>query len=101
VIGGRPFGADFTKLWSALSISLLGSAITTLALPLIAARSLGASALQMGTLAAAGQTPRRRSRSRKLAPLGLLGLVESGALDLLSRPICRTQGLNLACDTSL
>ena len=50
-------GADFVKLWSALSISLMGSAITTLALPLIAARTLHASALQMGILAAAGQAP--------------------------------------------
>jgi MFS family permease len=50
-------GADFTRLWSALSISLMGSAITTLALPLIAARTLGASALQMGVLAAASQAP--------------------------------------------
>lgn len=53
----RRLGADFAKLWSALSISLMGSAITALALPLIAARTLHASALQMGLLAAAGQAP--------------------------------------------
>ena len=53
----RRLGADFTKLWSALSISLMGSAITTLALPLIAARTLHASALQMGILAAMVQAP--------------------------------------------
>jgi MFS family permease len=53
----RRLGADFVKLWSALSISLMGSAVTTLALPLIAARTLHASALQMGILAAAGQAP--------------------------------------------
>jgi MFS family permease len=48
---------DFGKLWAALSFSLLGSEVTTLALPLIAARTLGASALEMGILAAAGQVP--------------------------------------------
>ncbi|MDX6447896.1 MAG: hypothetical protein QOD08_359 [Gaiellaceae bacterium] len=57
MIGKSRLGADFMKLWSALSISLMGSAITTLALPLIAARTLGASALQMGALAAASQAP--------------------------------------------
>src|SRR2546421_4254706 len=57
MIGRSRLGDDFTKLWSALSISLMGSAITTLALPLIAARTLGASAFQMGVLAAASQAP--------------------------------------------
>jgi MFS family permease len=55
---GRPrLGSEFNKLWSALSISLLGSAITLLALPLYAATSLAASPFQMGVLAAAGQLP--------------------------------------------
>jgi MFS family permease len=49
--------ADFVKLWSGRSISLLGSAITVLALPLIAVRTFGVSPLQMGVLAAAGQAP--------------------------------------------
>ena len=48
---------DFGKLWMALSVSLLGSEITALALPLIAARTLGASALEMGVLAGVGQAP--------------------------------------------
>jgi MFS family permease len=48
---------DFSKLWTALSISLVGSQITALALPLFAARSLGASALQMGVLAGAAEAP--------------------------------------------
>jgi MFS family permease len=52
-----PLGSDFSKLWTALSVSLLGSEITTLALPLIAAITLGASPLQMGILAGAGQAP--------------------------------------------
>ena len=43
----EPVRTDFGKLWTALSISLLGSQITTLALPLFTARSLGASALQL------------------------------------------------------
>jgi MFS family permease len=50
-------GRDFGKLWAALSVSLMGSKITALALPLIAAITLGASPLQMGLLAAAGQFP--------------------------------------------
>jgi MFS family permease len=48
---------DFARLWAALSISLLGSEVTLLALPLVAARLLDASALQMGLLAGAGQAP--------------------------------------------
>jgi MFS family permease len=48
---------DFLKLWSALSVSLMGSEITELALPLMAALTLRASALEMGVLAAAGQIP--------------------------------------------
>jgi MFS family permease len=48
---------DFARLWAALSISLLGTEITALALPLLAALTLGASALEMGVLAAAGQVP--------------------------------------------
>jgi MFS family permease len=49
--------SDFTRFWAALSVSLLGSEITTLALPLLAALTLRASALEMGVLAAAGQLP--------------------------------------------
>jgi MFS family permease len=49
--------SDFGKLWTALSISLIGSEITALALPLIAARTLGASAFEMGVLAGVGQAP--------------------------------------------
>src|ERR1700712_1637099 len=48
---------DFHRVWAALSIALLGAQIATLALPLAAAISLGASPLQMGLLAAAGQAP--------------------------------------------
>jgi MFS family permease len=48
---------DFGRVWAALSVSLLGTEITALALPLLAALTLGASALEMGVLAAAGQVP--------------------------------------------
>src|SRR5690348_4780056 len=45
----------FMKLWTAQTISLLGSAITTLALPLTAITLLHANPLQMGILFALGQ----------------------------------------------
>jgi hypothetical protein len=48
---------DFLKLWSAQSISLFGSEITTLAVPLTAVALLNASALQMGLLGMFGQAP--------------------------------------------
>ena len=54
---GRARQRDFHKLWAALSVSLVGSEITALALPLMAALTLGASPLEMGMLAAAGQLP--------------------------------------------
>ena len=47
----------FRLLWAALTASLLGTQITGLALPVLAAVSLDASPLQMGGLAAAGQLP--------------------------------------------
>ncbi len=49
--------ADFLRLWTAQSISLFGSEITVIALPLTAVLVLGASPLQMGLLAAAGRAP--------------------------------------------
>jgi MFS family permease len=48
---------DFNKLWAAESISLFGSAITELALPLAAITVLNASALQMGLLRMFGEAP--------------------------------------------
>jgi len=53
----NPLRTDFAKLWTALSISLVGSEITMLALPLIAARTLGSTAFEMGVLAGVGQAP--------------------------------------------
>lgn len=55
--GRSGLSRDFKKLWAALSVSLLGSAITLLALPLYAATSLHATPFQMGVLGAAGQLP--------------------------------------------
>jgi MFS family permease len=48
---------DFLKVWSAFTLSLFGSEITALALPLIAVTLLGAGEWQMGLLSAAGQLP--------------------------------------------
>ena len=48
---------DFRKLWAGHAISDLGSAITTLALPLTAIATLDAGPLQMGLLVAVGQLP--------------------------------------------
>ena len=56
-MAGKGMPRDFTRFWAALSVSLMGSEITTLALPLLAALTLRASALEMGVLAAAGQLP--------------------------------------------
>ena len=49
--------ADFMKLWSAQTVSRLGSALSGLALPLIAAGALGAGPAEMGLLSAAGSLP--------------------------------------------
>jgi MFS family permease len=46
---------DFLKFWGGQTISVIGSSITGLALPLLAAVSLKASPEQMGILAALGQ----------------------------------------------
>lgn len=48
---------DFLRLWGAQSVSVFGSQITGLALPLTAAVVLDASAAEMGLLTAAGTLP--------------------------------------------
>jgi MFS family permease len=48
---------DFLKLWAAQSVSLLGTQVTSLALPLTAVLVLHASPSQMGALAALGTLP--------------------------------------------
>src|SRR5437763_16428016 len=49
--------ADFVRLFAAQSVSLFGSEITLIALPLTAAITLGATPVQMGLLAAAAKAP--------------------------------------------
>lgn len=49
--------SDFLKLWGGQAVSVLGSQITFLALPLTAVLMLGASPLQMGILTAAQTSP--------------------------------------------
>ncbi len=49
--------AGFLTLWAGQTVSLFGSRITLLALPLTAVLALHASAAQMGLLAAAGSAP--------------------------------------------
>jgi Major Facilitator Superfamily len=48
---------NFVKFWSGQTISLMGSQVTALALPLIASTTLNATPLQMGILAACGSAP--------------------------------------------
>lgn len=48
---------DFRRLWAGQTISVFGSQVTELALPLAAVLTLHASALQMGFLSAAGMAP--------------------------------------------
>jgi MFS family permease len=49
--------SDFLKFWSGQSISLVGSQVTTLALPLTAAITLQATPMQMGVLVAIQYAP--------------------------------------------
>src|SRR5215216_481923 len=48
---------EFRRVWVAQTVALFGGQVATLAIPFTAALTLGASALQMGLLAAAGQAP--------------------------------------------
>lgn len=49
--------ADFRKLWAGQTVSLIGSQITALALPVAATLTLHATAFQMGILILAGSLP--------------------------------------------
>jgi MFS family permease len=88
---------DFLKLWAGDTVSLIGSQVTLLALPLTAALTLDASPLQMGLLTTAGTLPSvvlglfagvwadRVSRrpgliAANLASAGLLALVPLAAM---------------------
>jgi MFS family permease len=55
--GGLWRHCGFLKLWAASAISDVGSQVSALALPLIAALTLGATPWQMGLLSAAGSAP--------------------------------------------
>ena len=48
---------DFFRLWAGESVSQLGTAITSIALPLVAISTLHATAIEVGAVAAAGQAP--------------------------------------------
>src|SRR5207302_4833051 len=56
-LGGLWAHPEFLRLWTAESVSLFGSEITVIALPLTAVLVLGASPAHMGLLAAAGRAP--------------------------------------------
>src|SRR5262245_50851423 len=49
--------ADFVRFWTAEAVSQFGSQVTQLALPLLAALTLDATAFEMGVLAASGTLP--------------------------------------------
>ena len=49
--------ASFRRLWEAMTVALFGAEIVTLAVPLTAALTLGATPWQMGLLVAAGDAP--------------------------------------------
>jgi MFS family permease len=53
----RRANRPFTWLWSSQGVSLFGNQVTLIAIPLLAAISLGADAFQMGLLAAAETVP--------------------------------------------
>src|SRR5262252_6718901 len=55
--GGLTRHGGFLRFWAASAISDVGSQISALALPLIAALTLGATPWQMGVLSAAGSAP--------------------------------------------
>lgn len=92
--------ADFRKLWAGQTISLFGSQITVLALPVVATITLHANALQMGVLRAASSLPGLlfglfvgvwvdRIRRRRI----LIGADLGRALFLVSIPIAAFAGL--------
>lgn len=56
-MGGLWGHRDFRKLWAGETVSLFGSEVTELALPLVAVLVLEADAGQMGLLAAARFAP--------------------------------------------
>ncbi|MGI8914790.1 MAG: hypothetical protein ACR2JY_13590 [Chloroflexota bacterium] len=53
----RRTSSDFAAFWLGETVSLFGSQVTSLALPLTAVLALGANAIQMGALTAAQTAP--------------------------------------------
>jgi len=53
----KELGRSFHLFWTSMSVSVLGSELTTFAIPVIAAVTLGASPFQMGLLVACSQAP--------------------------------------------
>ena len=47
-------GGDFARLWTAGTVSSFGTAVTTVALPIVALTTLGASTFEVGLISAAG-----------------------------------------------
>jgi MFS family permease len=66
--------ADFLKFWGAASVSLAGSAVTLLALPLIAIGPLSATPFEVGVLGGA-----------QFLPFLLIGLPAGAIVDRLAR----------------
>src|SRR5829696_2453866 len=64
----------FVKFWAAQTVSALGDQVTQLALPLLAATTLGASAGQMGLL-----------RAAESGPILVVGLIAGVWVDRLRR----------------
>ena len=101
--GGLWQHPDFLKFWAGQTVSLFGSAFTTLALPLTAVLVLGATPLEMGLLSAVGGAPwflfgpfagvwvdrvRRRALLLGSIPLAAaLGVLRLGQLYLVAFPI--------------
>jgi MFS family permease len=73
---------DFARVWAGQSISLIGSSVTQLALPLVAVLTLGATPTEMGLLTAA-----------QTAPLVVIGFLAGAWVDRLRR-----MPLMLVCD---
>ena len=91
---------DFLRLWAGETVSVFGSQITLLALPLAAVLTLHAGSFQMGLLSAAGMLPwllfalpagvwiDRRPRRRRILIATDLGR----AVVLLTVPLARAYG---------
>jgi MFS family permease len=109
--------ADFRNLWFGLTASLFGARITAIAVPLVASRTLNATALEMGSLVAMEYLPYLvvgpaagvwLDRRPKLPLLILSDVVRAGLLlavpvawflDVLSVPLLLVVALLIGCST--